>query len=171
MSMSKRGSLASELAKGILAGVVATWMMERVTTYLYEHENPEARRREDDARQGKHAYAVAAEKTASLIGVQLSDEQQQTLGMVYHWGLGLGAGAVYAALRRRVDWLESGRGTAFGFLFFILVDEVLNIALGLTPPPQAYPWQAHARGLAGHLTYGVVADTALNALNRAKIGR
>jgi uncharacterized membrane protein YagU involved in acid resistance len=141
--------------------------MERVTTYLYEHENREARQREDEVRKGKHAFAVAAEKTTDLAGIQLSKPQQEKLGMAYHWGPGLGAGALYAALRRRVAWLDWGQGTAFGFVFFLLIDEALNRALGLTPSPQDYPWQTHARGLAGHLVYGVVADTALDVLDQA----
>jgi hypothetical protein len=160
-------SPGAALIKGALAGAVATWVMEQVTTYLYEHENRSARRREDEARQGKHAFAVAAEKTAGLTGIHLSETEQHRLGLAYHWGLGLGAGALYGALRRRVGWLDWGQGTAFGLLFFLLVDEAMNTALGLTPPPQAFPWQAHARGLAGHLVYGVVADTALDALDRA----
>ncbi len=138
-----------------------------MTTYLYEHEDREARQREDEVRKGKHAFVVAAEKTSDLAGIRLSETQQQRLGMAYHWGLGLGAGAVYAPLRRRVGWLDRGQGTAFGLLFFLLVDEALNTALGLTPPPQVYPWQAHARGLARHVAYGLVADTALKVLDRA----
>ncbi len=60
--------------------------MERVTAYLYENENPEARRREDEVRQGKHAFVVAAEKTVDLTGIRLSEAQQQKLSMAYHWG-------------------------------------------------------------------------------------
>jgi hypothetical protein len=167
MSTRRRSSPATDLIKGAIAGAVATCVMERVTTYLYEHENREARQREDKVRQGKHAFVVAAEKTSELAGIRLSEPQRDKLGMAYHWGLGLGAGTLYAALRRRVDWLDWGQGTAFGFLFFLLIDEALNTAFGLTPPPQAYPWQAHARGLAGHLVYGVVADTALDVMDRA----
>jgi len=165
--MRRNTDLGTDLIKGALAGAAATWVMERVTSYLYEHENPAARQREDGARQGKHAFAVAAEKTTNLTGIGLSEEQRQRLGMAYHWGLGLGAGAIYAALRRRVGWLDWGQGTAFGFLFFVLVDEAMNAALGLTPPPRAFPWQAHARGLAGHVVYGIVADAALDAVDRA----
>ncbi len=165
--MARNTSFGTDLLKGVLTGVAATWVMERVTEYLYEHEDPAARRREDQARQGKHAFAVAAEKTAGLTGVHLSEAQQRKLGMTYHWGVGLGAGALYAVLRRRVGWLDRGQGAAFGLLFFVLVDEAMNAAMGLTPPPQDFPWQAHARGLAGHLVYGVVAETALDVLDRA----
>ncbi len=107
--MRRRTNLGTDLLKGALAGLVATWVMERVTTYLYEHEGSAARQREDEARQGKHAFTVAAEKTTDLTGISLSEDQQQRLGMAYHWGLGLGAGALYAALRRRVGRLDSGK--------------------------------------------------------------
>ena len=39
-------------------------------------------------------------------------------------------------------------------------------ALGLTPGPTAFPWQAHARGLVGHLTFGTVTDGTLRLLDR-----
>lgn len=49
----------------------------------------------------------------------------------------------------------------------LLVDEAATPALGLTPGPTAFPWQTHARGLAGHLAYGVATETALDVLDRA----
>ena len=166
MGKRNRGS-AAELIKGMLAGAVATLVMERVTSYLYAHEDPIARQREDEVRQGKAPFTVAAEKTAELTGLSMSAEQRQKLGMAYHWGLGLGAGALYAILRRRIGRIDRSHGLAFGVAFFLLVDEALNTVVGLTPLPQAYPWQAHARGLAAHLTYGVVADTTLDVLKGA----
>ena len=33
--------------------------------------------------------------------------------------------------------------------------------LGLTPGPTHFPWQTHARGLAGHLMFGAVADATM----------
>ena len=42
----------------------------------------------------------------------------------------------------------------------------MNPVLGLTPGPMAFPWQAHARGLAGHLAYGVTSNAVLDAVDR-----
>jgi hypothetical protein len=36
--------LMSDLAKGLVAGVLATWAMEKVTGFFWEHENEEARK-------------------------------------------------------------------------------------------------------------------------------
>jgi uncharacterized membrane protein YagU involved in acid resistance len=70
-------------------------------------------------------------------------------------------GAVYAVLRRRVPWASLGFGTLYGALFWLAVDEAANTVLGLTPPPGEFPWEAHARGLGGHLVYGVATEAGL----------
>jgi hypothetical protein len=164
--MATRGNLALDIAKGAVAGAVATWLMGKVTTYLYERQDAETTKRERQV-QPKTAYAVAAEKSARLVGADLSEEQAGRLGTALHWALGIGAGALYGAFRRRVSGLDWAQGVGFGLGFFVLVDELMNWALGFTPGPTAFPWQAHTRGLAGHVAYGVIAETTLDALDRA----
>ncbi len=74
---------------------------------------------------------------------------------------------MYGALRDRLPGAGAGNGLLFGAAFWAVVDEAGNTALGLTPAPGAFPWQTHARGLAGHLVFGVAADTALRAMDAA----
>jgi uncharacterized membrane protein YagU involved in acid resistance len=94
---------------------------------------------------------VAAERLAGLLGRRPSQRRLARFGVVIHWGLGIVAGA---------------GGLTFGAAFWLAVDEALTPALALTPGPRAFPWQTHARGLAGHLTFGLVADAALRVLSR-----
>ena len=161
-----RHRLGRDLLKGAIAGAVATWVMGKVTSYMYEHEDRVARQEEDEARGGLTAYEVAAEKAAGAAGTTLPTRQRQELGSAVHWALGIGAGATYAVLRRRVQVLGAGAGTAFGTAFWAVLDEGLVPALGLTPGPTAFPWQAHARGFVGHLTFGTVTDGTLRLLDR-----
>jgi hypothetical protein len=165
--MGHRNDGIGDLVRGALAGIVATWAMGKVTTYLYEREDPEARKREDDAREGKTAFGVAAEKGAAIVGAGLTDEEREKAGAAIHWALGAGAGALYGALRGRVPGVDAGAGLLYGAAFFLVMDEGGNVALGLTPGPRAFPWQAHARGLAGHLAFGVAAEQAMRILDRA----
>ena len=155
------------LLDGVVAGIAATWLMGKVTEYLYQKENPRAREREDRARQGKTSYGTAAEKAAKLAGETLSDEERQLYGKRIHWALGAGAGAAYALLRDQVPAAAAAGGLLFGTVFFLLMDEGLVYALGLTPGPSEFPWQSHARGLAGHLAYGAVTERALTLLEGA----
>jgi hypothetical protein len=160
-----RHGIGEDLIKGAIAGAVATWVMGKVTNVLYAREDRWARRQEDDARGGKTAYGVAAEKAAGAVGTTLGDKQRERLGSAVHWALGIGAGAVYGVLRRRFDTIGRTAGVGFGTMFWAAVDEGLVPALGLTPGPRAFPWQTHARGLAGHLTFGTVTDGTLRLLD------
>lgn len=164
-------NLCTDLALGALAGAAATWIMGKTTSYLYEKENQQARQREDQARGDKTAYEAAAEKTARFAYLRLSEEERKKLGSAIHWAVGIGSGALYAALRRQLAGGGPGRELAAGALFgsavWLLLDEIGNVALGLTPGPRAFPWQAHARGLAGHLVLGMATEGVLQAADRA----
>jgi hypothetical protein len=151
--------------KGAIAGAVATWVMGQITNYMYRRESKDARVAEDKARHGKTSYGVAAEKVAGLAGRSLDARQRERLGSAIHWALGIGTGAVYAVLRRHFSGVGKLGGAAFGTAFWGVVDEGLVSGLGLTPGPAAFPWQAHARGLAGHLTFGTVTDATLRVLD------
>ena len=159
-----RQSALADLIDGAIAGAIATWVMGKATSYLYEREDEATRGREERVRGGKTAYGVAAEKAAHLVDAELSKDERQRYGGDIHWALGVGTGALYGLLRDRVPQAGLARGLAFGAAFWLLVDEGANTALGLTPGPTTFPWQTHARGLAGHLVYGTMADTALAAL-------
>ena len=167
MSRSTRGhTIGEDLVKGAIAGAVATYVMGRITTVMYDREDRRARKQEDEARGGGTSYGTAAEKGAELVGRRLTSKEREQAGSAIHWALGIGAGAGYAVVRRRLAFLGSTVGTAFGTAFWAFVDEGVVPALGLTPGPLAFPWQAHARGLVGHLTFGTVTDGTLRVLDR-----
>jgi hypothetical protein len=165
MGRGRSPGIGGDLVKGAIAGAVATFVMGKVTTVMYQREDRSARRREDEARSGKTAYGVAAEKGARLLGKSLNQERDAKTGEAIHWALGIGAGAAYAVLRRRFNAVGRAAGFGFGTAFWALIDEALVPALGLTPGPRAFPWQTHARGLAGHLTFGAVTDRTLRLLD------
>ncbi len=158
------GSVLGDMIAGAIGGAIATWAMGEVTTYLYDHEAKPAREAEDRARGGDTAYGAAAQKVARLAGTTLTNADRQRYGTVIHWGMGVGAAALYGALRDRVPGSPLARGLLFGTAVWLLMDEGAVYALGLTPGPTHFPWQTHARGLAGHLVFGAVTDAALAVL-------
>jgi uncharacterized membrane protein YagU involved in acid resistance len=154
------------MLKGAIAGVAATWLMNKATTFMYEREAEDARQREDEARSGGTAYANAAGRVASALDVELTDSQRTTAGTALHWILGTTAGAAYGVARSRWPAVARGGGVPFGVGFFLTMDELMNPLLGFTPGPQAFPWQAHARGLGGHVVFGLATEGVLQALDR-----
>lgn len=157
------------ILRGALAGAAATWAMTRVTTFLYERQPERATEREREARGGETAYVTAARKAGELVGRELSEEGRQKAGTALHWSLGLDAGITYAFLRPHLPGPRALRALGFGVAYFALMDEVAVPALRLTPGPGAFPWQTHARGLAGHLAFGLAAEAALQALGESDL--
>lgn len=156
-----------DVAKGLIAGVPATWAMEKVTGLFWEHEDEEARKRYEEVTAALYPPMRMAEKTDDLLHLGLSEEQRPYLAQGLHWAYGLGAASAYALLRHRLPVAAAGQGLLFGALFSLLGDEIFTSATGLAESPREYRWQAHVRGLVGHLAFGLVADTALDLLDRA----
>jgi hypothetical protein len=158
---------ARDALMGAIAGAAGVWVMDRVGWFLYRREDPASIQQERAARvEGKDPAHVVAGKAAGALRITLSPPQPHPAGMAVHYGLGVVPGMLYGPLRHRVGGLRAGRGLLYGLGLFLLNDELLNPVLGLASGPTAYPWQAHARGLAAHLALGATTDAALDALDR-----
>ncbi|MCU1227309.1 MAG: putative periplasmic/secreted protein [Acidobacteria bacterium] len=162
-SLLMKRNLPADLLIGAVAGAAATWLMDLATTALYERQPDEVTKREDDARGGKAAYEVAAEKAAGLAGRELTEDERKRAGSAIHWALGVSSGVMYGALRHAMPRMGIGSGIAYGAAFWLLMDEAALTLMGLTPPPKDFPWQTHARGLAGHLVLGATIEAAFDA--------
>jgi hypothetical protein len=164
--MRGNGELTTDLVKGVIAGAAGTWAMDQVTQYMYSHEGPAAFLREKEAQvEGKYATTVLAEKAARLVGKQLTETRAEAVGLGIHWTTGALFGAAHSALRSRVPVLGAGHGIVHGVVFWLLVDEAAKPLLGASAGPAEFPWQSHARGLAGHLVLGAVTDIVLDVLD------
>lgn len=106
---------------------------------------------------------VRAEKAARAAGVDLDDEQVQKAGTALHYALAMSWAPAYIVLRRMTRLAPWGAGLAAGMSMYALVDEALNPVLGFTPPPKAYPFATHLRGLAGHLVFGLAVAAVTEA--------
>ena len=163
----QNGDVLTDMVKGAIAGAAGTWAMNQVTEYMYWNQDPEAFRQDKQAQtEGKYATTVAAEKAGQAVGKELTLAQQKQLGVGIHWTMGMMFGAAHGALRGRVPAIGAGHGLLHGTIFWLLVDEGAKPLLGLSSGPTEFPWQAHARGLAGHLALGGVTDVVLDMLDR-----
>ena len=165
-------SIPIDMLKGAVAGVFATWVMDRVDWFLYRRE-PEVSRRQTWAVRPEYkdpAHVIASKTSQALGGEPVP--QNHPAGVAVHYSIGIAPAAVYGALRGRVPGVGVGRGLGYGFAMFVLEDEIANPAMGFAAPPQRYPWQPHARGLVSHLVYGLVTDLVLRTLtSRPRSGR
>lgn len=151
--------------RGALAGAAATWLMDLVTTGLYEVQPAEVTKAEEAGRpNGKGAVTNMVDRLESLTGFEVPAARRPAVENAVHYALGIVPGATYGVVRRWVPFARLGSGLAFGLALFALNDEYLNTKLGFAGSFDAYPPEAHLRGLAGHAVLGVGTETGIQLL-------
>jgi uncharacterized membrane protein YagU involved in acid resistance len=159
------GCMFGNIIKGAFAGAVATWVMDLVTTGMAVGQPESVTAREQAAQpNGKSSVDNLIDRMTERLGWTPDPQQREKLGLLIHYGLGVVPGAGYAVLRRWVPFLGAGNGLFYGFLLWLVNDEILATRLGIAAPPDAYPPETHIRGLVGHLALGVSTDTVLDVL-------
>lgn len=154
-----------DAVRGALAGAAATWLMDLVTTGLYEAQPSEVTKQEQAAQpNGKSSVANLVDKVEVQAGITVPAARRPLVEQVIHYALGIVPGAMYGVLRRWLPFARFGRGLAYGLALFVVNDEWLNTQLGLAGPVDAYPPETHLRGLAGHAVLGVSTETGIQLL-------
>lgn len=157
------------MLRSAAAGAVAVWVMDRFDWFVFEHEDPQARRQTESVRPGgmDPAHALAA-KAAAAAGIPLkpAPPHQHPAGLAVHYAVPMALAILYDGLKPRLPLRASARGALYGAGTFLILDEIVNPLLGLAARPDRYPWQRHARELATHMTYGVAMDTVMGLFER-----
>jgi hypothetical protein len=150
-----------DLAIGAAVGYCSSRAMDQATSWYLERQSEASKQREEEIAGGGTPELVG-KKLARLVGRDdVTDEAAIRIGSVVHRSLGMAFGMAAAALARKVVRPLTA-GIATGAAAFVVVDEAFLSAL-FTPPPWAYPFERHLRGVVGHLGYGVTAGAMLSA--------
>jgi hypothetical protein len=154
---------------GAAAGAVGTAALDSVDWFLWNREDPASKRRTEAVRPGGEPPAdVLVGRIEDALGADVDKGTHQKRGAAMHFAIGIAPAVGYALAREQLPVRGIARGALFGFGLWLLQDEVLNSLTGLGAKPQNYPWQAHARGLAAHLAYGVATEAALELADRVQ---
>ena len=157
--------IVRDAARGALAGAAATWLMDLVTTRLYEAQPVTVTAREEAAQpNAKSSVANMVDRFETTTGLSIPASRRGAVESAVHYGLGAVPGAIYGVVRRRLGFARLWEGAAYGLAVFALNDEYLNTRLGLAGPFSAYPAQTHVRGLAGHVALGIGTETGIQLL-------
>ena len=156
-------------ARGGAAGAVGVVAMDVATWLLYRRENKVDLLREKRLRPyGKDTAHALVRKISRSVGSDAGSSEPNGAGIAVHYALGMGPGALYAQARRLRPWLRRGNGALYGAALYLANDMLVARLLGVAGPQGRYPWQAHARGIVGHVVLGVVTEATLKAMDDAQ---
>ena len=159
-----RSSIFRDAVYGAVGGVIGTYAMEILSSALYKRESSEKRQREEQLRE-EPPVMVLAERLIHQAGIEVTPERKERVGKAIHWSYGLGWGALYGVVRRRVPVFARAGGLLFGISFALVGDELMNSVMGLSAPPKEFPIDAHVRGLLGHVAFTAAADGTVRGLD------
>lgn len=108
-------------------------------------------------------YRIAAQKTAAVLGINLSEDALDEAALAFHYGLAVSWAPTYALLRRRTSLGPVAAALASGAAMSAIVDEGLTPALGFSAPNRAYPAATHVRGVVAHLAFGLAVAAVTEA--------
>ena len=172
-------SLLKGALAGLAGGLVASWVMNQFQEAVPADRFGEAFDEVDDLarerlglgadggqqqQQGSDDEAEPATVQAAdalstrVLGRELQEREKRWAGPAVHYSFGGAHGALYGALAEVRPGVTRGAGLPFGAVFWLVADEALVPALGLSQSPTAYPPSNHAYALASHLVYGLTAE-------------
>jgi hypothetical protein len=177
------------MVAGAAGGLVASWVMNQFQTLwsrmTHGIERPHGAQ---SLQQGSPRHGVArglqergrdreaddaAIRTAVVVservfGLELADRKREEMaGAVVHYAFGVAAGGLYGAMAELKPATTAGAGLPFGAAVWLIADEIIVPALGLSKPPTEYPLSTHTYALASHLVYGVTTEIVRREVRRA----
>jgi len=184
---------SSDPLKGMIAGaaggLVASWVMNQFqalwSRMAHGVERPhgaqslqlgsprhgvarELQERGRDREADDAAVRTAIVVSERLLGLELAErEKKEIAGAAVHYAFGVATGGLYGAIAELKPATTAGAGLPFGAAVWLIADEIIVPALGLSKSPTKYPLSTHAYSIASHLVYGLTTEIVRREVRRA----
>ena len=176
------------LAAGIVGGLVASWTMNQFQALWSKlTEGEERSHGAQSLQQGSPQQGIgrklqaegkdepeddAAERLANAISVRLSDQEltkreKDVAGTALHYVMGMTSGALYGAVAEAMPEVTVGAGLPFGAAVWVIADEGIVPAVGLSKSAAEYPLSIHAYAFSSHLIFGLTTELVRRAVRSA----
>ena len=114
----------------------------------------------------------AAMRLANAISVGIFDQEltrseKHAAGTALHYAYGISMGALYGGAAELAPVVAAGAGMPFGASVWVVADEGVVPALGLSKPAAEYPLSIHAYAFSSHLIYGLTTELVRRAVRNA----
>jgi putative membrane protein len=179
--------LGKGLAAGFIAGLVGAWVMNQVQALLSEKiAGMERSHGAQSLRPGspRHGVALELQKRGSdrdsddaamraaqylsetVLDHDLDDREKETGGVIAHYAMGAASGTLYGVMAEFLPGATMGGGLPFGAAVWMIADQVVVPAAGLTKASTEYPLREHGYSLISHLVYGLATELTRRAARR-----
>jgi hypothetical protein len=173
------------LAAGVVGGLVASAVMNQFQALLSKlFEGEERSHGAQSLQQGSPQQGVgrelqaegkdeeeddATERLANAISVavserELTEREKNVAGTALHYAMGTTSGALYGAVAELIPEVSAGAGLPYGVAVWLVADEGIVPAAGLSKSPTDYPLSIHVYSLSSHLVFGLTTELVRRAV-------
>ena len=190
--MMNKNSIGKGLAAGIAGGLVASAVMNQFQKFVSKlMEGDQRSHGAQSQQQGFPDHGIslelqergsdepddnAAVRTGNAVSEfvfnhKLSKREKEVAGAVAHYAMGATSGAIYGVAAELAPATTAGQGLPFGAAVWLVADEAIVPALGLSKSAKEYPLSTHVYAFTSHLVYGVTTEIVRRGVRRALEGR
>lgn len=184
----EEGDVWKGLLAGVVGGLVASVVMNKFQAALgkriagdershgaqsLQRGSPqhgigrELQERGSDDERDDAAMRLANAISVGLTENELTRSEKDAAGTALHYAYGTSMAALYGAAAELAPAVTAGAGLPYGVSIWLVADEGLVPALGLSKSSEEYPLSVHAYALASHAVYGVTTEVVRRAVRGA----
>lgn len=167
---SSRGQSAWKcILAGVAGGLAGGWTMSQFSR-AWNKTLPSSRTNAIGAsclysQQEWDSISKSAESIAArLLSRKLSSRETRIGSAIVHYAVGGAAGALYGTAAHWIPRMTKFRGLGFGIALWIVGDEIVMPALGLTEKPGTYSLRMQANAFGEHLVYAFTVNLIYRGL-------
>lgn len=182
------GNVWKGLAAGIVGGLVASWTMNQFQALLSKlMEGEEKSHGAQSQQQGTPQHGIGRElqeqgkddpddtapaRLANALSVavfdhELTKSEKEIAGAFFHYAMGVSSGAIYGVVAEAMPEATVGLGLPFGAAVWVIADEVVVPAIGLSKWGTEYPLSVNAYAFASHLVFGLTTELVRRGVRAA----
>jgi putative membrane protein len=176
------------IAAGVAGGLVGSFVMNQFQAMWGKlMENEERPHGAQSLQQGSPEHGIgrelaergvdepddnAAVRTGNAVSElvlnhHLTKAEKETAGAIAHYAMGVTSGAIYGAVAEVMPSATVAQGMPFGAAVWLIADEAIVPAAGLSRKPNEYPASIHAYAFTSHLVYGLTTEIVRRAVRKA----
>jgi hypothetical protein len=186
--MRTESNICKGMAAGVAGGLVASVVMNQFQALLGKlMEGEERSHGAQSLQQGSPEHGIGRELQERgsddgddnaavragnavaefIFNKKLTKEEKETAGAIAHYAMGVTSGAIYGAVAEVLPASTAGEGLPFGAAVWLIADEAVVPALGLSKSGKDYPLSIHAYAFTSHLVFGLTTELVRRAVRKA----
>ncbi len=152
---------------GVVGGLVGTVVMTQFQALLTAMTENDDKSSKKDGDEEEPATVKAASKISEVVfDHKLQKSEKEAAGQAVHYAMGAATGFVYGIATEIEPNAALGVGIPFGGAVWLVADDVVVPALGLSKPATEYPLSTHAYALSSHMIYGFATELTRRSMRK-----